>query len=188
MDERSASIPLGVVIRRQPGVTRWAKWVWRAVAVLPGAASADWQELRREGEAVEYHAATLPLTVYRSETEAYRIVLAAESPSVFVVLHPSEEASPDRPYVVHSVTVSAHEAQQALDSGEELVEPVPMPPPLYAWLADFVDRHHADETFMKRKRGPAVEMQSEDGKGDARIRQAADVYRSPASRRKGELH
>ena len=39
---RSAAIhetlPLGIVIRRQPGVTRWARWAFRAVAVLPGAA------------------------------------------------------------------------------------------------------------------------------------------------------
>ena len=35
---RTATISLGVVIRKQPGVTRWAKWNWRAVAVLPGVA------------------------------------------------------------------------------------------------------------------------------------------------------
>lgn len=188
MDERAASMPLGVVIRRQPGVTRWAKWVWRAVAVLPGAGPASWVELRREGEAVEYHAATLPLSVHRADTEAYRIVLAAERPSVFVILHPGEDASPERPYIVHSVTVSAHEAQQALDSGEEIVEPVPMPAALKAWLADFVDRHHAEEAFVKRQRVPAVDMQPEDGRGDARIRQETDVYRSPGSRRKEGLH
>lgn len=188
MEERSASIPLGVVIRRQPGVTRWAKWVWRVVAVLPGAGPAEWRELRREGEAVEYHAATLPLSVHRADTEAYRIVLAAAQPAVFVVLHPDENGSRDRPYLVHSVTVSAHEAQQALDSGEEIVEPVPMPPALLAWLADFVERHHAEEPFVKRERGPAFEARDEDGRGDARIRQASDVFRSPGSRRKEGMH
>ena len=47
-------IPLGVVIRKSPGVTRWAKWSWAAVAVLPGAGPAQWTELRREGDAVDY--------------------------------------------------------------------------------------------------------------------------------------
>jgi predicted phage terminase large subunit-like protein len=51
--ERTAELPLGVVIRKQPGVTRWAKWVWRPVGVLPGAPDADWRELRREGEALD---------------------------------------------------------------------------------------------------------------------------------------
>ena len=86
MTERSISLPLGVVLRRQPGVTRWARWVWRAVAVLPGAGPADWRELRREGEAVEYHAATLTLELHRAETEAYRVALTNDPPCVYVVL------------------------------------------------------------------------------------------------------
>ena len=51
-----AAMPVGVVLRRTPGVTRWAKWAWTAVAVLPGAGPGNWRELRREGDAVEYHA------------------------------------------------------------------------------------------------------------------------------------
>ena len=39
--EKTAELQVGVVIRKQPGVTRWAKWVWRAVGVLPGAGPAD---------------------------------------------------------------------------------------------------------------------------------------------------
>ena len=73
-------MPVGVVIRKQPGVTRWAKWVWRAVAVLPGAGPANWRELRREGEAVEYHAATCNLEVHRAEAEAYLVALSSDPP------------------------------------------------------------------------------------------------------------
>jgi hypothetical protein len=36
-------------------------WVWKAVAILPGAGPAAWREQRREGDAVEYHAATVHL-------------------------------------------------------------------------------------------------------------------------------
>ena len=43
------TMPLGIVLRRAPGVTRWAKWSWKATAVLPGAGEADWRELRRDG-------------------------------------------------------------------------------------------------------------------------------------------
>ena len=59
-----ASMPVGIVVRRTPGVTRWAKWAWKVVAVLPGAGPANWRELRREGDAVEYHAATLTLDLW----------------------------------------------------------------------------------------------------------------------------
>ena len=37
------TVPLGIVLRRAPGVTRWAKWVWTASAVMPGAGAADWR-------------------------------------------------------------------------------------------------------------------------------------------------
>ena len=63
MTEKTAEMPVGVVIRKQPGVTRWAKWVWRAVGVLPGAGPAEWHEMRREDGAIEYHAATCTLEV-----------------------------------------------------------------------------------------------------------------------------
>ncbi|MEO1494212.1 MAG: DUF3305 domain-containing protein [Pseudomonadota bacterium] len=172
------------MIRKQPGVTRWASWIWRPVAVLPGAGPADWHEMRREGEAVEYHAATVTLEVHRAETEAYLVALSNDPPSVYVILRPSEDPDADRDVEVFGVTASAFEAQDYLDSGEELVEPVPMPPELIAWLSSFVEAHHQDEAFVKRKRRKWAEDKTEDGKGDARIRQEADVYRSPTSRRK----
>ncbi|WP_150122349.1 DUF3305 domain-containing protein, partial [Sulfitobacter sp. HI0129] len=78
-------MPIGIVLRRSPGVTRWADVVWRATGILPGADEADWKLLRQEGESAEYHAATLPLTLYRSDTEAYVHGLAAKVPCLFVV-------------------------------------------------------------------------------------------------------
>ena len=189
MTERSATVPVGVVIRRQPGVTRWARWVWRPVAVLPGAATADWALLREEGEAAEYHAATLPLTLHRTETEAYRVALSNDPPSVYAVLRPTEEPDAPFPLAVFCVTASPFEAQDYTDSGEELVEPVPMPPALVAWVTDFVGRHHVEEDFKKRRRDRMDLARVEDGRGDARIRQETDVYRSPATRRRtGPIH
>lgn len=182
--ETTATIPVGVVIRKQPGVTRWARWIWRPVAVLPGAPPADWRELRREGEAVEYHAATLTLEVHRAETEGYRVALSREPPSVYVVLRPSEPGAA-MPVDVFLVTASAFEAQDYLDSGEEIVEPVPMPPPLIAWLSEFVSRHHKDEPFVKRRRRPVESGGAEEGRGDPRVTEK-DVFRHPDPRRRKE--
>ena len=67
---KSQTIPLGIVVRKSPGMTRWAKWVWRVVDILPGAGPADWTVLRDEAEVTEYHAATVPLSLYVSDTEA----------------------------------------------------------------------------------------------------------------------
>ncbi len=184
LTERTATIPVGVVIRKQPGVTRWARWIWRPVAVLPGAPPADWRELRREGEAVEYHAATRTLEVHRAETEGYRVALSREPPSVYVVLRPSE-AGAAMPVDVFLVTASAFEAQDYLDSGEEIVEPVPMPPPLIGWLSEFVSRHHKDEPFVKRRRRPVESGGAEEGRGDPRVTEK-DVFRRPDPRRRKE--
>ncbi len=179
------SLPLGVVVRRTPGVTRWAKWAWRVADVLPGAPDAAWRELRRAGDVVEYHAATVDLTLWAAETEAYLTALSETPPCVYVVLRDSEAA--EAPMEVLLATASPFEAQDYADSGEELVEKVPMPPGLAAWVEHFVAEHHQHEDFVKRRRDRKRVDLVEDGKGDARIPQAADVYRAPASARKARL-
>ncbi len=197
MDSSKIAMPLGIVIRRQPGVTRWARHVWRAVAVLPGAGAADWTELRRDGEVVEFHAATVPLELYRADAEAYMVSLNMNPPTVFVVLRRDEDPDSPHDYVVHTATASAYEAQDYQDSGEEIVDPVPMPEGLIAWVKSFTDVHFEEEEFKKRKRRRHFEDLKEDGIGDPRIRQTADVYRTPSQtkptqagpgKRKGTLH
>lgn len=177
------SMPLGVVIRKVPGVTRWSKWSWKVVAVLPGAAEANWREIRREGDAVEYHAATPELTLWAAETEAYLTNLADGVPSIYVVLQ--DEPDGTTPLDVALVTASPFEGQDYADNGDDLVEKVPMTDGLIAWVRDYVVAHHVEEEFVKRKRDKKRVDLAEDGKGDARIRQTSDVYRAP---RKKALH
>ena len=45
-----------------------------------------------------------------------------------------------------------NQAQDYMDSGEDSVQMTPMPPEIAAWVADFVEKHHVDEPFIKRKR------------------------------------
>ncbi len=189
MTEKTVELQIGVVLRKQPGITRWEKWAWRAVAVLPGAGPADWRELRREGEVVEYHAATCTLEVHRAEAESYLVALSTDPPSVYVILRATEDPEAEQDVEVFAVTASAYEAQDYLDTGEDMIEAVPMPPTLIAWLSEFVGRHHKEEKFLKRRRDRVDLEKAEDGRGDARVRQAADVYRSPTGARKREkLH
>ncbi len=175
------SVPVGVVLRRTPGVTRWQKWSWTASAVLPGAAPADWRELRREGDAVEYHAATEMLELHGADAEAYLHGLQAQTPSIYVILR---EGMGEQPMDVVLVTASPYEAQDYTDSGEEIVEKVPMPPLLRAMVEDFVDRFYEEETFVKRKRDKKRIDLVEDGIGDPRIGKVGDIYASPAQLRR----
>jgi len=179
--EKKFTLPLGVVLRKSPGVTRWAKWVWRAVAVLPGAGPADWRELRREGEVVEYHAATVPLELYRTDAEAYLTELSTKVPSIYVVMRENPEFESGLEVVL--ATASPFDGQDYADNGDDIVEQVPMPPALMALVREWADKHYKEERFVKRRRDKKHVDLVESGVGDARISQAADVYRTPASKR-----
>ena len=186
--ERMRSLPIGIVVRRLPGVTRWAKWSWKAVSVLPGAGPADWQVLRKEVDAVEYHAATVPLELYRTDTEAYLTGLSEKIPSIFVILRQEAASGEDIPLEILLATASPYEAQDYADSGEDIVEKVPMPTGLIAWIKEFINEHHEPEQFVKRRRDRVAIEKVEDGVGDPRIPQLTDVYRSPASAKMERLH
>ena len=173
---------VGAVMRRQPGVTRWAAWSWRAVTVVPGAADATWKLLRSEGDVSDYLAATQDIWLYVSDTEAYVHELGAEVPSVYIILRGNPTGEPGDLNVVH-VTVSPYEAQDYADSGEEIVERVPMPDGVLAWVTDFVGKYHEEETFVKRRRNKERVDRKESGIGDARISQTTDVYRAPTAKR-----
>lgn len=179
--EKKHTLPLGIVLRKSPGVTRWAKWVWRAVAVLPGAGPANWRELRREGDVVEYHAATVPLELHRTDTEAYLTELSTKVPSIYVVLRENTEL--DSGLEVVLATASPFDGQDYADNGEDIVELVPMPPALRALVREWVDLHYKEEKFVKRQRNKSRTDSVEDGIGDARVSQLTDVYRAPNAKR-----
>jgi len=151
--KKSETLPVGVVVERRAIDHPWADHRWMPVAVIPGApAEAAWREIAHGEGWVQFHAATLPVTLHRKETEAYLVNLADSPPSVYVVLRPNDEDDEGPELTVVDATVSPYEAQDYLDSGEDIVKRVDMPEPMMAWLQAFIDAHHVDEPFRKRKR------------------------------------
>lgn len=185
MRQSAISMPLGIVIRRSPVDHPWVRWSWKAIAVLPGAPPADWKVMRRDGDVVEYHAATVQLELWETDTEAYLMGLSARVPSIGVVMRDNGARDDSPPFDVVLATASPYEYQDYEDTGEEIVELVPMPEGLVAVLRDFVEAHHVEEVFVKRKRDKHRVDGSEDGRGDSRVTQMSDVYRAP--RRNGEI-
>ncbi len=151
LTERSRSLPLGVVVERREIDHPWQDHAWRPVSVIAGAGPvSDWKEIGAGQRWTRYHAATLPLELHRRETEAYRTNLSNDPPLIYVVLTEPDDGERDvEPFLV---TASPYEAQDYLDSGEDVVEGVPMPDGVIAWVQDFIDKHHVDEPFKKRKR------------------------------------
>ena len=151
--EASATMLLGVVVERRRSRSPWQDWSWRPVAVILGAPplGPEWRELVREPDWTRYHAANLPLALHRSETEAYILNLSQTPPRIYVVLRATGGQDPQR-YRPLLITASPVEAEGYLSSGDEIVEGVPMPAPVVAWLEDFIARHHVERPFVKRKR------------------------------------
>jgi hypothetical protein len=172
--ERRLSMPLGVVIERREIDHRWQKYSWRPVAVIPGAPPIEaWRELAYGERFVRWHAATLPLELHRTETEGYRANLAGKVPAIFVVLRriPPSEKSAGNDVAPFLVTASPYEAEGYLE-GEDVVEVTPMPEGLIAWVQAFVERHHVDEPFVKRKRKRAKRGDGEEERfASPRVRQ-----------------
>lgn len=179
---------VGAVVRRTPGVTRWARDIWKPVAVIPGAPEAFWKEMVREGDVVDYHAGTVAMELFRADVESYLVSLNMTTPSVWIIMDRDESRRSPSGWFVSAITASAYEAQDALDSGESIVEAVPIPESLAAWIKEFVDMHYIEEPFKKRRRDKHRVDGIEDGKGDARIRQESDVFRAPSNIKKPRVH
>ncbi|MCK0168332.1 DUF3305 domain-containing protein [Jannaschia sp. S6380] len=179
MDEtpKTATMPIGVLLRRSPGVTRWVAQVWTLAGIVPHAPPADWTPLRDDGTVAEFHAATLTLELHRKDTDSLIQNLTAQVPSVWVALRGAGRPEPVK------VTASPFEASFHEIDAEDRVEKVAMPAGMVEWVEAFVALHHVDEPFVKRRRDKHREGAAQDGIGDARIAQGADVWRNPQSLR-----
>ncbi len=150
-------VRLGVVVERKDIDNRWQDHSWRAAAVLINAPQMDDWKVLREGDGwTHFHARTLNLNLFRGETQGYKVNLSNPQPFVYVVLRPGEEAGEQdvEPFLV---TACPYEAESYVESGDEIVDGVPMPPELIAMLHDFVDEHHVEVEFKKRKRKKAYD-------------------------------
>jgi hypothetical protein len=149
----SERFPVGVIVERRPATSRWQQHVWRVTEVLPGRpATPAWTVLDEAGGTTRFYAGTTDLVVYSGETEALVHNLGARMPAVWVVLRPGDVAPG---YRLLMATVDAGEAQAHADTGDDLVEMVPMPDAIRAWLAPFVAAHHVERPKYKRKREAA---------------------------------
>ena len=133
----------------------------------------------------EFHAATVPLELHATEVESIRKSLMMTPPAIWVVLDTEGSVDNEHGIDVHTVTASADIAGDYTDSAEVIVEPVAMPDALLGTVRDFCERHYKETAFKKRRRDKTRVDLVEDGKGDPRIRQTADVFRSPSSIKSG---
>lgn len=146
-------IPVGVVVERRKAMSQWIDFVWRPVAVLPGAPeAAPWTVLATEGGTTTFYAGMAEIHLHRSETGNYRDNLVSGAPAVWVAMRPTET---EPPFQVVMATVDPSEGEAFTETGTDLVEAVQMPDMIRDIVAAFVAEHHVERPFVKRKRDRA---------------------------------
>lgn len=147
------SIPVGVVVQRTKAESRWIDYVWRPVCVLPGIPeAAPWTRLTDEGDVATFYIGAAEIELYASDTTQYRDNLFAKSPALWVTLRPTGS---EPPYQLLAVTADIAEGEAMTETGNDIVEPVPMPDEIADALAQFITEHHVERIFYKRKRDRA---------------------------------
>lgn len=146
-------IQVGVVLAREDIDHAWESHRWRPSEIVLGVAGRNIGDVIDQGDGfVRFFAGTAELELHHKETEAYAVNLQNDVPVVYVVACPSEDEDAPLPFEVRLVTVSPFKAQDFLDTGEDIVEALPMNPTLLAWVNAFVESHHVEEKFIKRRR------------------------------------
>ncbi len=162
---------VGVVVERHALASRWATHRWHPAAVLAAVPdTAAWTAIESSGAIARYYAGEAELVLVPSETESYRFNLESRTPSAWVVLRPTVPTGDGREIELLTVTLSPSEAEAQSGAGDDVIEAVPLPPELAAWMADFVERHHVERPKFKRKRSPHVS----EGKALAEAQKSSD--------------
>jgi hypothetical protein len=150
--DRHETLTVGVIVERRKAKSAWQDYVWQPVEVVMVVPPlAPWSVMREEGGTARFFAGAFTMELFPNETVSYRMNLIDERPGIYVVLR-EDSASPLGMALV-LVSPSPADAEAYMEGGQAVVDKVPMPEGVAAWLAAYVETFHVDEQFRKRKRG-----------------------------------
>jgi Protein of unknown function (DUF3305) len=147
------AMDVGIIIEKRKAQSQWIDVIWEACAVLPEAAGAEpGTSLGKTGDSERFYAGSATLEAHTYETVQYRDNLSSDKPQLWVVLRPrGDDVLPE----VLQVTCDPTEGEGFTETGWDIVNVLPMPEPIQAALMAFVEEHHVERAFYKRKRSPA---------------------------------
>lgn len=152
------AIPVGVVAEWRKIDHPWQDHVWDLIAVLPGAPEmATGSVLSHSETSRQVYLGATDLVLATTETANYRDNLMRPPPKLWVVA----QTDNDHPRLT-AVTADPTEGEAHTEAGANLVAVVPMPTEIASAIAAFVDQHHVERPFFKRKR-----KRHEDSRGEA---------------------
>jgi len=144
---------IGVIVERRALKNPWIDHAWVPVTALVGApAATPWTIVEQSPGLVRYYAGAIELELFGTDTTMYRENLRSQQPLIWVALRPTD-APPG--VVLLLVTVDPAEAEALTETGTDIIEALPMPVELQRQLTAFVEAHHIERPFIKRKRDRA---------------------------------
>jgi hypothetical protein len=144
---------VGVVVEKAKAQSQWIDEIWRPAAILSGAPDAPaWTLLERQDDRELWYVGAFTISLYSTDTANYRDNLATGAPRLWIAARP--EAG-EHPLEIVGVTCDPAEGESYTEAGEDVVEAVPMPADIAARVAAFVEAHHVEREFFKRKRDRA---------------------------------
>jgi hypothetical protein len=145
---------VGVVATLRPPATRWGTATLRPSAVVwPAPDRPAPARLGEEAGVETWWLGAHGLTFHSGDTGHQRDNLHSAAPSVWVALADADD--PARA-TVKLVTVDPYEGGGMADDPAVVVDTAPLPPALAAEMRAFIDAHHVEIPFKKRKRTPAT--------------------------------
>jgi hypothetical protein len=147
------TMEIGVIVERRRLKNPWIDHAWLPEAVLVGApAATPWTILAETPESTRFYAGSCELEFFSSDTAQYRDNLQSGRPSLWVSLRPSNKPPG---VVLQTVTADPTEGEALTEPGTDIIEAVPMAPAIQVRLQAFVEAHHVERPFVKRKRDRA---------------------------------
>ena len=142
------TLHVGVILARRRVDGPWPAESWRVVAVLPSpvALESGARIAAAEGEELVY-AGACDLTFHRADTSAYRDNLQSGEPKLWVMTPAAHD-----PARAERVTADPYEGEALAETHGARLDTAPMPLSVQEELARFVEQHHVERPFIKRKR------------------------------------
>jgi len=140
------ALAVAVVMQRRVTRNRWQSEIWEPWSIVPGFAEADAARMLVERpELQQWLYPGFKLELHRDEAEGYYLNVSTDKPRVFVLWRMDGEVG-----VPLAVTASYNEGGRWLDGGNS-VDGVPMPPEVFAWVGEFVEKNYRPEPKKRIK-------------------------------------
>lgn len=145
---------LAVIMQRRTTSNRWQSVSWEPWAVLESEEPAGESRLLvRQPDAEQWLHPGFELTIHRDEAEGYYLNVSSGSPRIFVLWRMDEGTSGEQDAargVPLQITASYDEGGRWLDGGNS-VDSVTMPPAVFAWVGEYVEKNYRPEPKKRIK-------------------------------------